>query len=69
LYSTRGPKVIAVSEPAEPGCGSLLGTAGHHQGAIVGIFAECEAACHQEISIESSARMNRDFIRSQFGGS
>lgn len=32
-------------------------------------FAECEAACPKEISIEFIARMNRDFIKAQFGGS
>jgi succinate dehydrogenase / fumarate reductase iron-sulfur subunit len=32
-------------------------------------FAECEAACPKEISIEFIARMNRDFLKAQFGGS
>ena len=29
-------------------------------------FAECEAACPKEISIEFIARMNRDFLKAQF---
>lgn len=32
-------------------------------------FTECEAACPKEISIEFIARMNRDFLKAQFGGS